>query len=101
MKIRYNVRSGNRPREVELNIDTAYYRTNIHTCINEEGIEEYEYDEKELTLEEYFRKIIPINQTITEETLGELSILFAAYQEQTDEAIAELSIALEEAINNV
>ena len=101
MKIRHNVHSGNRPREMELNVDTAYYRTNIHTCINEEGNEEYEYDEKELTLEEYFRKIIPVNQVITEETLGELSILFATYQQQTDEAIAELSIALEEAINNV
>ena len=101
MKIRHNVHSGNRPREVELNVDTAYYRTNIHTCINEEGNEEYEYDEKELTLEEYFRKIIPVNQVITEETLGELSILFATYQQQTDEAIAELSLAIGEAINNV
>lgn len=101
MKIRHNVHSGNRPREMELNVDTAYYRTNIHTCINEEGNEEYEYDEKELTLEEYFRKIIPVNQVITEETLGELSILFATYQQQTDEAIAELSLAIEEAINNV
>ena len=61
MKIRYNVHSGKRPHEMELNVDTAYYRTNIHTCINEDGIEEYEYDEKELTLEEYFRKIVPIN----------------------------------------
>ena len=101
MKIRYNVHSGKRPREMELNVDTAYYRTNIHTCINEDGIEEYEYDEKELTLEEYFRKIVPINQVITEETLGELSILFATYQQQTDEAIAELSLAIEEAMNNV
>ena len=101
MKIRHNVHSGNRPREMELNVDTAYYRTNIHTCINEEGNEEYEYDEKELTLEEYFRKIIPVNQVITEETLGELSILFATYQQQTDEAIAELSLAIGEAINNV
>ena len=101
MKIRHNVHSGNRPQEVELNVDTVYYRTNIHTCLNDEGNEEYEYDEKELTFEEYFRKTIPTNQNITEETLGELSILFAAYQEQTDEAIAELSLALEEAINNV
>ena len=61
MIIRHNVHSGNRPREVELNVDTAYYRTNIHTCLNEEGNEEYEYDEKELTLEEYFRKTIPTN----------------------------------------
>lgn len=88
MIIRYNVHSNNAPKNFEINVDTVYRRTNIHTYIDNDGIEGYEYDEDELSLIEYFRDAVPQN----DESLGELSILFAAYQAQMDQTIAELSM---------
>ena len=100
---RYNVRCGiNTPvQELQIDKDTVYKRYNIHICLNSEGEEEYEYDEDELTLVEYFRESVPRDQNLTEETLGELSILFSQYQQEVDKTLAELSILLGEAASNV
>lgn len=80
----------NPPQELEINIDTVYKRYNIVSSINEEGKTEYTYDEDQYTISEYLKEIVPQN----EEGLGELTMLLAQYQLQTDLAIAELSIAI-------
>jgi len=93
---RYNVlrqKDTNVP-ELEVNVDTVYKRYNIHTMIDSEGNENWEYDEDELTLVEYFRDSLPENQQITEQTLGELSILLSNYQQEVDSTLAELSILI-------
>ena len=41
-----------------------------------------------MTLNEYFKKVIPDN----EKACAELSLLFSTYQAQVDSALAELSI---------
>lgn len=78
------------PKKLEINVDTVYKRKNIQSSKNEEGRIEYVYEEEQYTIPEYMREIVPEN----EESLGELSMLLAAYQLQTDLAIAELSMAL-------
>lgn len=75
---------------LELNVDTVYIRDNITQQIDEEGKLFWEYDEKQLTFEEYFRQIIPEN----EQAVVELSTLFSLYQSQVDSAIAELTMLL-------
>lgn len=80
----------NPPKELEINVDTVYKRKNIQSSENEEGRIEYVYEEEQYTIPEYMREIVPQN----EECLGELSMLLATYQLQTDLAIAELSMAL-------
>lgn len=80
----------NPPLELEINVDTIYKRYNITSLQNEEGRIEYLYEEDQYTIPEYLKEIVPQN----EESLGELSTLLAVYQAQTDQAIAELSIAI-------
>lgn len=65
--------------ELDINVDTVYIRNNIHRIINQDNIEEWEYDEKQLSIDEYLRDTVPTNQNLTEETLAELSILFSKY----------------------
>lgn len=67
-----------------------YKRYNINSFENEDGKTEYVYTEDQYTIPEYLKEVVPE----TEESLGELSMLLAMYQTQTDSAIAELSIAL-------
>ena len=81
---------------IELGASTVYIRDNIKQIKDEEGNDCWEYNEKQLSLEEYFRQIIPQS----EDAIGEISQMFALYQAQTDEAIAELSILIGGA-NNV
>ena len=83
------------PKEIEIGVDTIFKRYNIQSFKNEENRDEFIYEEDQLTIDEYLRDVVPENQDLTETTLGELSILFANYQLQTDLAIAELSIAME------
>lgn len=91
MKHITNVRCfDNPPRELEINVDTIYKRYNISSFENEDGKIEYVYIEDQYTIPEYLKEVVPE----TEESLGELSMLLAMYQAQTDSAIAELSIAL-------
>ena len=91
MTVRKNVNCGNQmPSILEINADTVYKRSNIHTYTDSDGNQGYEYDEIELTTIEYLHEIYPQN----EQALGELGILIATYQAQTDAAIAELSLAL-------
>lgn len=98
---RKNVLCGNQqPLPLEINVDTVYKRYNIRPYQNEEQ-QGYVYDEDELTLVEYFKQIIPENQNINEQTLAELSILFAQQQAQTDAAIGELSIMIGGLLSNV
>lgn len=78
------------PKELEINIDTIYKRYNITSFINDNNRTEYVYTEDQYTIPEYLKEVVPQN----EECLGELSILFATYQMQTDAAIAELSIIM-------
>lgn len=80
----------NPPQELEINVDTVYKRYNIISSINEEGKTEYTYDEDQYTISEYLKEIVPQN----EEGLGELTMLLAQYQLQTDLAIAELSMTI-------
>ena len=80
----------NPPLELEINVDTIYKRYNITSLQNEAGRIEYLYEEDQYTIPEYLKEIVPQN----EESLGELSALLAVYQAQTDQAIAELSIAI-------
>lgn len=69
-----NVHCGNiPPQEVEINVDTVYKRYNIHTYIDNDGNQGYEYDEDQMTLLEYLRETVPNN----EKALGEISILLA------------------------
>lgn len=100
---RYGVLTGGEvyPQELEINVDTVYKRYNIHSYVDSEGKQGYEYDMDEMTLVEYFRNSIPENQVLTEETLGELSILLGQYQEEIDKTLGELSILLAEASQNV
>lgn len=91
MIIRKNVKCGNQmPSILEINVDTVYKRNNIHPYTDSNGNEGYEYDEIELTTTEYLREIYPQN----EQAVGELGILIATFQAQTDAAIAELSLAI-------
>ena len=78
------------PKEIEINVDTVYKRYNITSSINEDNRTEYTYDEDQYTITEYLKEIVPQN----EEGLGELTMLLAQYQLQTDTAIAELSMAI-------
>lgn len=85
-----NVKCINPPKELEINVDTVYKRYNIQSQINEDNIIEYIYSEDQYSILEYLKEIVPQN----ENSLGELSMLLATYQLQTDLAIAELSMAL-------
>lgn len=78
------------PKELEINVDTVYKRYNIQSSEIEENRIEYTYDEEQYSISEYLRDVVPQN----ENSLGELSMLLATYQLQTDLAIAELSMAL-------
>ena len=79
--------------ELEINVDTVYIRENIHQ-ITEDEKTFWEYDEKQLSILEYLKDIVPKNQEISDNALAELCNLFVAYQEQIDNAIAEISILL-------
>lgn len=76
--------------KLEINIDTVYLRDNIQKKADSEGNPFWEYDEIQLSLMEYFKKIFPDN----ENAIGELSLLFLSYQSQVDSALAELSIMI-------
>lgn len=80
--------SQNEVPKLEINIDTVYLRDNIVKKSDDEGNSYWEYDEIQMTLNEYFKKIIPDN----EKASAELSLLFSTYQAQVDAALAELSI---------
>lgn len=79
--------------ELEINVDTVYIRENIHQITKDEKTF-WEYDEKQLSILEYLKDIVPKNQEISDNALAELCNLFVAYQEQIDNAIAEMSILL-------
>lgn len=76
---------------LEINVDTVYIRTNIQDIRTEEMPVLWQYDEIQMTIEEYLKQAVPENQDIADESMAELSMAFAEYQAQTDMAIAELS----------
>ena len=76
---------------LEINVDTVYIRTNIQDIHTEEMPVLWQYDEIQMTIEEYLKQAVPENQDIADESMAELSMAFAEYQTQTDMAIAELS----------
>lgn len=60
MIIRKNVHS-TRPdiTERDLNVDTVYLRSNIHQIKDNHGRQVWEYDETQMSYEEYYKKVIP------------------------------------------
>lgn len=85
------------PKELEINIDTIYKRYNITSYENEDNRTEFSYEEDQYTISEYLKEVVPQNEA----GLGELTMLLAQYQLQTDLAIAELSMAIGGSNNNV
>lgn len=75
---------------LELNVDTVYIRENIIQKKDENDNPYWEYDETQLSFEEYFKKIIPEQ----EQAIGELTVLFSTYQSQIDSAIADLTMLI-------
>lgn len=100
---RFKVHSDHKPKDLSIDVYSVFKTYNPHKIIVDfdgEQKEEWEFDEDEMTLEEYFRETIPDNQFLTEKTLAELSNIIAMYQEQVDATLGELSILLQEAIEN-
>lgn len=81
---------------LEINVDTVYIRTNIVQEIDENGNFYWKYDEEQLSLIEYFKKILPENES----AIIELTNLLYSYQNSINNALAELSIIIGEK-NNV
>ena len=77
----------------EVNVDTVYRRYNIESYVGPTNEEGWKYDEDELTLVEYLKEAVPENQELTNEALGELTILLTLYQQEIQE--------LKEALKNV
>lgn len=76
--------------ERELNVDTVYLRTNIHQIEDERGHKLWEYDEKQLNFDEYFKLTVPQNEDNLAASVVELSLLFSEYKQETDAKIAAL-----------
>lgn len=63
--------------ERELNVDTVYLRTNIHQIEDERGHKMWEYDEKQMSFDEYFKLTVPQNEDNLAASVVELSLLLA------------------------
>lgn len=72
--------------ERELNVDTVYLRTNIHQIEDERGRKMWEYDEKQMSFNEYFKLTVPQNEDNLAASVVELSLLLA----ETNARIAAL-----------
>lgn len=79
---------------IEINVDTVYKRNNIRQIENNEGNLVWEYDEIQMSIEEYLKEAVPNNQKDTDNALAELMQVFYEYQTQMDETVAELSILI-------
>lgn len=78
MIIRKNVRGTQKVvLERELNVDTVYLRTNIHQIEDERGHKMWEYDEKQMSFNEYFKLTVPQNEDNLAASIVELSLLLA------------------------
>jgi len=77
-------------QKLELNVDTVYIRENILRKQDDEGNPYWEYNETQLSFEEYFKKVFPEN----EKAIIELCNLICLYQNQVDESIAEITLLL-------
>lgn len=78
MIIRKNVRGTQKTiPERELSVDTVYLRTNIHQIENERGHKMWEYNEKQMSFEEYFKLTVPQNEDNLAASVVELSLLLA------------------------
>lgn len=91
----------NTVKPFEINHNTVYIRSNIHESVDSEGCPVWEYNERQLTVLEYLKEAFPENQVTTDQAIAELMLLFNAYQEQMDAAIAELSVLIGGLTNNV
>lgn len=76
--------------ERELNIDTVYLRSNIHQIEDKQGRKIWEYDEKQMSFMEYFKATVPKSEDNLNAAIVELSLLLAAYKQETDAKIALL-----------
>lgn len=63
----------NKPKEIEVNVDTVYIRRNIQR-IEEENFMGWEYEEEQMSIREYIEKIIQDKQLL-EQALVELTVL--------------------------
>lgn len=98
MKKYYNVHGSQTVvQPIEVSKDTVYFRYNIHEITTPEGYKLWEYDEEQLTLNEYFKKVLGDNES----SIAELSTIFSLYQQQYDSAIAELNILIGGLVSNV
>lgn len=79
---------------IEINVDTVYKRNNIKQIKNAEGNLVWEYDEIQMSIEEYLKEAVPNNQKDTDNALAELMQIFCEYQTQMDKTVAELSILI-------
>lgn len=87
MIIRKNVRGTQKVvLERELNVDTVYLRTNIHQIEDERGHKMWEYDEKQMSFNEYFKLTVPQNEDNLAASIVELSLLLA----ETNSRVAAL-----------
>ena len=78
MIVRKNVRGTQKVvLERELNVDTVYLRTNIHQIEDERGHKMWEYDEKQMSFNEYFKLTVPQNEDNLAASIVELSLLLA------------------------
>lgn len=78
------------PKPLEVNGDVVYVRYDIYSNVRNDGKIEYIYQEDQYSIQEYLKQIIPENK----ESFEKLNQLLDSYQQQSDLAIAELSIAL-------
>lgn len=77
-------------KAVDINVDTVYIRSNITDIHTEEMPVLWQYDEIQMTVSEYLKKVVPENQNIADMALVELSMVFAEYMAKADAEIAEL-----------
>ena len=88
-------------KPLEINHNKVYIRSNFKEIIDSEGNKCLEYEERQLTILEYLKEAFPESLITRDKAIAELMILLEAYQKQSDEAIAELSVLIGGILSNV
>lgn len=91
----------NNIKKFEIQKDTVYIRSDFREIIDSDGDRMWEYEEKIVPLTSYIEQSYPELENNTSKALAELTTLIFNNQKQIDAAIAELSILIGGAINNV
>lgn len=77
----------------EISVHTAFVRSNIRRVVID-GVSYWQYDEIEMSILDYLKQQLPINQEISDQSFAEITTVLADYQKQVDQAIGELSILI-------